>query len=50
MDIEGVSDSVIPRDIMAQYYMSLKWTKGRSLPLVPKAWERSLGMEAYKNV
>jgi hypothetical protein len=42
MAIEGVPESVIPRDIMAQYYMSLKWTEGRSLPLVPQAWEKCL--------
>mmetsp|Transcript_8545 Transcript_8545/g.14193 ORF Transcript_8545/g.14193 Transcript_8545/m.14193 type:complete len:339 (+) Transcript_8545:83-1099(+) len=42
MEIEGIKETVFPRDIMALYFMTLKWTKngnGRSLPQVPHSWE-----------
>lgn len=45
--VEGLKDTVLPHDIMALYYMTLKWTKngnGRSLPMVPNAWEAKLGI------
>lgn len=33
--------SVLPRDIMALYFMTLKWVtgNGRTLPQVPESWE-----------
>jgi putative glutathione S-transferase len=48
MDIEGMKETVFPRDIMALYFMTLKWTEngnGRSLPQVPHAWERKIGLK-----
>jgi putative glutathione S-transferase len=47
LDIEGIKESVYPRDMMALYFMTLKWTfngSGRQLPQVPHAWESKLGM------
>ncbi|CAB9497537.1 glutathione Stransferase [Seminavis robusta] len=47
MTIEGIRDTVFPRDIMALYFMTLKWTfngNGRSLPQVPHSWESKLMM------
>jgi glutathionyl-hydroquinone reductase len=47
MQTEGLKETVLPRDIMALYFMSLKWTQngnGRSLPLVPHSWESKLGL------
>jgi len=42
MDIPGIRETILPRDIMALYFMTLKWIKqhnGRTLPQVPEAWE-----------
>jgi putative glutathione S-transferase len=47
MTIEGLKGTVLPRDIMALYFMTVKWTQngnGRSLPQVPYAWESKLGL------
>lgn len=44
-NVEGLKEIVLPRDIMALYFMTLKWTKdgnGRSLPMVPNSWEAKL--------
>ena len=46
--IEGLAETVYPRDLMALYFMTLKWTQngaGRSLPLVPNAWMVKTGMK-----
>ena len=46
--IDGLKEAVLPRDIMASYFMTLKWTQdghGRSLPLVPHSWSKSNGFE-----
>lgn len=47
MDMEGVAETVLPRDIMALYFLTLKYTKnvnlGRALPQVPLAWEEKCG-------
>ena len=43
MSIEGIQESVLPRDLMALYFMTKKWNdndKGRTLPLVPAAWSK----------
>jgi putative glutathione S-transferase len=45
MKIEGLAETVLPRDIMALYFMTLKWTQngnGRSLPQVPHSWEQKV--------
>ena len=42
-EIEGVKETVIPRDVMSQYFMSTKWTDIQSLPMVPQSWEKSMG-------
>uniref|UniRef100_A0A7S2Y4V1 GST C-terminal domain-containing protein n=1 Tax=Entomoneis paludosa TaxID=265537 RepID=A0A7S2Y4V1_9STRA len=45
-EIEGVKETVLPRDLMALYFMTLKWTQndnGRSLPLVPNTWAKTNG-------
>jgi len=41
MAIPGIAETVLPRDIMALYFMTLKWVKqnGRTLPQVPETWE-----------
>jgi putative glutathione S-transferase len=47
LDIEGIRESVYPRDIMALYFMTLKWTfngNGRALPQVPHTWEKKLNL------
>eukprot|EP00978_Attheya_sp_CCMP212_P010957 scaffold26683_cov47-Attheya_sp.AAC.2 len=38
--ISGMAETVIPREIMAQYYLSAKWVKtvGHLVPLVPHTW------------
>jgi putative glutathione S-transferase len=40
-DLPGLAGTVLPRDIMALYFMSHKWVNnaGRTLPQVPRAWE-----------
>jgi glutathionyl-hydroquinone reductase len=41
MSLPGVAATVLPRDIMAQYFMTKKWTdgdSGRILPQVPASW------------
>jgi glutathionyl-hydroquinone reductase len=41
MSLPGVAATVLPRDIMALYFMTKKWTdgdSGRTLPQVPAAW------------
>ena len=45
MTVEGIKETIFPRDIMALYFMTLKWTQngaGRSLPQVPHSWESKL--------
>jgi glutathionyl-hydroquinone reductase len=45
LKIEGVSETIYPRDIMALYFMTWKWTEngnGLTLPQVPHAWESKL--------
>merc|ERR1712226_534581 len=42
--IKGVKETILPRDLMALYFMTLKWTQngnGRSLPLVPHSWAKA---------
>ena len=42
MDIPGIRETILPRDIMALYFMTLKWIQqnnGRTLPQVPETWE-----------
>jgi putative glutathione S-transferase len=44
MKLEGMKETVFPRDIMALYFMTTKWNQngsGRALPMVPNAWECS---------
>lgn len=40
MSLPGMADTVLPREIMAQYFMSTKWVEksGKILPQVPEAW------------
>lgn len=40
--LEGVSSTVLPRDIMALYFMTPKWirTAGLTLPQVPEQWAK----------
>ena len=41
--LDGIAETVLPRDIMALYFMTLKWVeqdKGRTLPQVPETWEK----------
>lgn len=41
MDLPGVKETVLPRDIMALYFLTLKFAtqnNGRTLPQVPEAW------------
>jgi len=43
MSIPGIVETILPRDIMALYFMTLKWTNagaGRTLPQVPEAWQQ----------
>jgi putative glutathione S-transferase len=45
MQIEGLAETVLPRDIMALYFMTPKWTQnenGRTLPQVPHSWEQKV--------
>lgn len=40
--IPGIQESILPRDIMALYFMTLKFinqNKGRTLPQVPETWQ-----------
>ena len=49
--LDGVGDTVLPRDIMALYFLTLKWVqadKGRTLPQVPSAWEERCGVDGCK--
>ena len=44
-NIPGVAETVLPRDIMALYFMTLKWTQGtagRTLPQVPVSWQNKV--------
>lgn len=42
LELPGIRDTVLPRDVMALYFMTPKWVdgNGRTLPQVPKTWER----------
>mmetsp|Transcript_2961 Transcript_2961/g.7515 ORF Transcript_2961/g.7515 Transcript_2961/m.7515 type:complete len:478 (-) Transcript_2961:27-1460(-) len=45
--MEGIKECVLPRDIMAGYYMSRIWTdqgNGRNVPQVPFQWASSHGL------
>jgi putative glutathione S-transferase len=45
----GVAETILPRDIMALYFMTKKWTdanSGRTLPQVPAAWEGHCGFSS----
>jgi putative glutathione S-transferase len=49
MGLPGVAETVLPRDIMAMYFMTKKWTdadSGRTLPQVPASWEERCGMSS----
>lgn len=49
--LDGVGETVLPRDVMALYFLTLKWVqadKGRTLPLVPAAWEEQCGVDGCK--
>ena len=41
LNLPGVRETVLPRDIMALYFMTPKWVdgNGRTLPQVPESWE-----------
>ena len=43
LELPGVRETVLPRDIMALYFMTPKWVadNGRTLPQVPEKWEHS---------
>lgn len=45
LNMEGMlGECVLPRDIMALYFMTPKWVNmsaGKTLPLVPEAWEQT---------
>lgn len=40
MKLPGIAETILPRDIMALYFMSPKWNTN-VLPMVPLAWETS---------
>lgn len=42
LDMPGIRETIFPRDIMALYFMTLKFVKGngRTLPQVPRKWEK----------
>jgi glutathionyl-hydroquinone reductase len=45
--LPGIAETVLPRDIMALYFMTKKWTdagSGKTLPQVPAAWEGHCGV------
>jgi glutathionyl-hydroquinone reductase len=47
LHLPGMAETVLPRDIMALYFMTLKWVQppaGRTLPQVPESWEDACGM------
>jgi len=46
-----VAETVLPRDIMALYFLTLKWVQadnGRTLPQVPASWEEHCGVNGCK--
>jgi len=49
--LDGVAETVLPRDIMALYFLTLKWVQadnGRTLPQVPASWEEHCGVNGCK--
>jgi glutathionyl-hydroquinone reductase len=43
MKVEGLKDTVLPRDIMALYFMTLKFAGTKlALPHVPRQWEKEV--------
>jgi glutathionyl-hydroquinone reductase len=49
--LDGVGDTVLPRDIMALYFLTLKWVqsdKGRTLPQVPSSWKVQCSVDGCK--
>lgn len=51
MALEGISETVFPRDIMALYFMTPKWVtgNGRTLPMVPESWKEAMTIEFEKS-
>jgi putative glutathione S-transferase len=47
MDIPGIDETILPRDIMALYFMTLKFSHARSVPQVPQTWQDGIKQE-YK--
>ena len=47
LQLPGLADTVLPRDIMALYFMTPKWVidHGRTLPQVPENWEKECRLE-----
>jgi putative glutathione S-transferase len=43
LSLPGIAETVLPRNIMALYFMTLKYVKtaGRTLPQVPETWENA---------
>jgi len=50
--LPGMADTVLPRDIMALYFMTPKWVisnnNGRTLPQVPENWEKECRLDECK--